>query len=78
MEKSFCQTLLLVQAPLTLRCKVARPAEPCTGGTVVKQWLRGIRGGIGIGLIRAAVWAPVALVIDPDGSMDEMWPAIGA
>jgi hypothetical protein len=35
-----------------------------------------------MGLTWAAVWAPVAvligLVVDPDGSMDEMWPAIGA
>ena len=30
----------------------------------------------------AVVWAPVAvligMIVDPDGSMDEMWPAIGA
>ena len=48
----------------------------------MKQWLRRIRGAVGMRLIWAAVWAPVAvaigLVIDPDGSMDEMWPAIGA
>ena len=35
-----------------------------------------------MGLVWALIWAPVAvvigLVIDPDGSMDEMWPAIGA
>jgi hypothetical protein len=35
-----------------------------------------------MGLTWAIVWAPVAvligLTIDPDGSMDEMWPAIGA
>ena len=35
-----------------------------------------------MGLGWAVVWAPVAvlvgLVVDPHGSMDEMWPAIGA
>ena len=35
-----------------------------------------------MGLVWALVWAPVAvvigLIVDPDGSMDEMWPAIGA
>lgn len=35
-----------------------------------------------MGVTWALVWAPVALligiIVDPDGSMDEMWPAIGA
>ena len=35
-----------------------------------------------MGLLWALVWAPAAvllgLVVDPDGSMDEMWVAIGA
>ena len=48
----------------------------------MKKWLRRIRGAVGMGLIWALVWAPVAVLIglfvDPDNSMDEMWPAIGA
>ena len=48
----------------------------------MKKWLRRIRGAVGMGLTWALVWAPVAvligLIVDPDGSMDEMWPAIGA
>ncbi|HEX2208133.1 MAG TPA: hypothetical protein VHG93_10665 [Longimicrobium sp.] len=48
----------------------------------MKKGLRRIRGAIGMGLTWAVVWAPVAVLIgmfvDPDGSMDEMWPAIGA
>ena len=46
------------------------------------QWLRRARGAVGLGVVWAVVWAVVAvavgLAIDPDGSMDEMWPAIGA
>ena len=46
------------------------------------KWLKRIRGAVGMGLTWALVWAPVAVLIglfvDPDGSMDEMWPAIGA
>ena len=49
---------------------------------VMKKWLRRIRGALGMGLTWALVWAPVAVLIgmlvDPDGSMDEMWVAIGA
>lgn len=48
----------------------------------MKKWLRRIRGAVGMGLTWAVVWAVVAgligFVVDPDGSMDEMWPAIGA
>jgi hypothetical protein len=48
----------------------------------MKKLLRRIRGAVGMGLTWALVWAPVAVLIglfvDPDGSMDEMWPAIGA
>jgi hypothetical protein len=48
----------------------------------MKKWLRRIRGAVGMGLTWALVWAPVAvligLIVDPDGSMDEMWPVIGA
>ncbi len=46
------------------------------------KWLKRIRGAVGMGLTWALVWAPVAVLIgfaiDPDGSMDEMWPVIGA
>lgn len=46
------------------------------------KWLTRIRGTVGMGLAWAVVWAPgavlVGLILDPDGSMDEMWPAIGA
>lgn len=48
----------------------------------MKKWLRRIRGAAGMGLTWAVVWAVVAgligMLVDPDGSMDEMWPAIGA
>ena len=49
---------------------------------VMKMWLGRIGGAVLIGLTWAVVWAPVAvligLIVDPDGSMDEMWVAIGA
>lgn len=48
----------------------------------MRKWLRRVRGAVVMGLTWALVWAPVAvlvgLVVDPDGSMDEMWVAIGA
>lgn len=48
----------------------------------MKTWLRRVRGALVMGVIWAIVWAPVGvligLVVDPDGSMDEMWVAIGA
>jgi hypothetical protein len=48
----------------------------------MKKWLRRIRGAVLMGLIWAAVWAPVAvlmgMIVDPDGSMDEMWVMVGA
>jgi hypothetical protein len=45
--------------------------------------LRGIGRAVGTGVVWGLAWAPVAvlvgvLIIDPDNSMDEMWPAIGA
>ena len=46
------------------------------------DWLRRVRSAVFMGLTWAVVWAPIAvlagLVVDPDGSMDEMWVAIGA
>lgn len=48
----------------------------------MSEVLKRIRGAVGMGLAWAVVWAPIAvlagLIIDPDGSMDEMWAAIGA
>lgn len=49
----------------------------------MKQWLKRARGAVGMGLIWAVVWAPVAvlvgiLIIDPTDSMDEMWWMVGA
>ena len=48
----------------------------------MRRWMRRIRGAVAMGLTWAVVWAPVAvligLIVDPDGSMDEMWVAVGA
>jgi len=49
----------------------------------MSQWLRRIGRVLGLALAWAIVWAPIAVligttIIDPDNSMDEMWPAIGA
>jgi hypothetical protein len=48
----------------------------------MKKWLRRIRAAVTMGLMWAVPWAIVAvligLVVDPDESMDEMWPLIGA
>ena len=48
----------------------------------MKKWLRRIAGAVLTGMSWAAAWAPVGvlagMVVDPDGSMDEMWVAIGA
>ena len=48
----------------------------------MKKWLKRIRSALVMGLIWAVAWAPVGvligMVVDPDGSMDEMWFLIGA
>ena len=48
----------------------------------MKKWLRRIRAAVTMGLLWAVPWAVVAvllgMVIDPDGSLDEMWWVIGA
>lgn len=48
----------------------------------MKRWARRVRGAVLMGLTWAIVWAPAAVLmgvlVDPDGSMDEMWAAIGA
>ena len=45
------------------------------------KWLRHIRGAILMGLAWAAAWGPIGvligLIVDSDGSMDEMWVAVG-
>jgi hypothetical protein len=49
---------------------------------MMKKTLRAIRGALLMGVTWAVVWAPVAvllgMMVDPDGSMDEMWVMIGA
>lgn len=47
------------------------------------QWLKRIGLAVAFGVAWAVVWAPIAVVVgttivDPDNSMDEMWPAVGA
>jgi hypothetical protein len=47
------------------------------------SWWKGVRTTVLAGLAWAVAWAPIAVligitIIDPDNSMDEMWPAIGA
>ncbi len=48
----------------------------------MKKWLRRILGAVGMGLTWAAGWGLVGvligMIVDPDGSMDEMWVAVGA
>jgi hypothetical protein len=49
----------------------------------VRQFLRRVRGAVGMGVVWALVWAPIAVVIgttivDPHDTMDEMWPMVGA
>jgi hypothetical protein len=47
----------------------------------VTKWLRRVRGALLMGLTWAVVWMPVGLllglILDPDGSMDEPWIAVG-
>jgi len=47
----------------------------------VTKWLKRIRAALVMGLIWAVVWLPAGLllgmVLDPDGSMDEPWIAVG-
>ena len=48
----------------------------------MRKWLRRLRGAVLMGLVWAAVWAPLAvligMIVDPDDSLDEMWVAAGA
>lgn len=45
------------------------------------KWLRRIRDVALMALTWAVAWAPIGvllgLIVDPDGSMDEMWVAVG-
>jgi hypothetical protein len=47
----------------------------------MRTLLKRIRGALLMGLIWAVVWAPLGLligmIVDPDGSMDEPWIAVG-
>lgn len=48
----------------------------------MKNWLRKVGSAVLVGLTWAVIWGPIGvligLIVDPDGSMDEMWVAIGA
>ena len=47
----------------------------------MRTWLRRIRGAVLMALSWAVAWAPVGvligMIVDPDGSMDEPWVAVG-
>lgn len=47
----------------------------------MNNWLRNIRGAVGMGLLWAVAWAPVGVligaIVDPDESMDEPWVMVG-
>ncbi len=47
----------------------------------MNSWLRRIRGAVLMALTWAVVWAPVGvligMIVDPDGSMEEIWVAVG-
>ena len=48
----------------------------------MKKWLRRIGCAVLMGVTWAVVWAPIGvligMILDPDGSMDEPWVAVGA
>ena len=48
----------------------------------MKTWLEPIRRVVLMAIIWAVVWAPLGvllgMIVDPDGSMDEPWVAVGA
>jgi hypothetical protein len=48
----------------------------------MQKWMKRGRNAVMVAIAWAVIWAPVAvlvgLLVDPDGSMDEMWVAIGA
>ena len=47
----------------------------------MKRWMKRIGGAVLMGVMWAALWMPIGLIIggivDPDGSMDEPWIAVG-
>ena len=47
----------------------------------MRRWLRRVRGAVVMGLMWAVVWMPVGLligaIVDPNGTMDEPWIAVG-
>ena len=48
----------------------------------MKTWLKRVRGAVLLALAWAVVWAALGvllgIIVDPDGSMDEMWFLVGA
>lgn len=48
----------------------------------MRKWLARIRGAVLMALTWAVIWAPfgpvLGMILDPDGTMDEPWVAIGA
>lgn len=48
----------------------------------MRTWLGRIRRAVLMGLAWGVVWAPlgvlIGMIVDPDGSMDEPWVAVGA
>lgn len=48
----------------------------------MRKWLARIRGAVLMALTWAVIWAPfgplAGMILDPDGTMDEPWVAVGA
>jgi hypothetical protein len=48
----------------------------------MRKWLARIRGAFLMALTWAVIWAPfgplLGMIVDPDGTMDEPWIAVGA
>ena len=48
----------------------------------MRKWLARIRGAVLMALTWAVIWAPfgpvLGMILDPDGTMDEPWVAVGA
>lgn len=48
----------------------------------MRKWLARVRGALLMALTWAVIWAPfgplLGVIVDPDGTMDEPWIAVGA